>query len=49
VTRAEVERLYSPRYTIAELAREDILADEPRMLARGVTEAFEVCYRLTRL
>ncbi len=46
---AEVDRLYSDRYAIEELARHDILATEPRMRAAGVTELFEVCYRLTRL
>jgi thiopurine S-methyltransferase len=45
---AEIERLYSPHYTIQELARQNVLATEPRMRARGVTELFEVCYRLTR-
>lgn len=45
---AEVERLYADRFAIKELSRHDTLANEPRMRARGVTELFEVCYRLTR-
>jgi thiopurine S-methyltransferase len=49
VPTAEVERLYAGRYAIQELSRHDILANEPRMRARGVTELLEVCYRLTRL
>jgi thiopurine S-methyltransferase len=48
VKRDEVERLYSPHYTVREIARQDILASEPKMRARGVTELFEVCYRLRR-
>jgi len=49
VPTAEVERLYAARYTIRELSRHDVLANEPRMRARGVTAIHEVCYRLTRL
>lgn len=49
VDRETVERLYSRHHAIQELARQDILATEPRMRGRGVTELFEVCYRLTRL
>ena len=48
VQRDEVERLYSPHYTVREIARQDIWASEPKMRARGVTELFEVCYRLRR-
>ncbi len=33
----EVQRLYSPHHVIRELARRDVLANEPRMRARGVT------------
>lgn len=44
----EVQRLYARDYTIRELARDDILASEPRLRARGVTQLHEVCYRLTR-
>jgi thiopurine S-methyltransferase len=46
---AEVQRLYAEHFSIQELARQDILANEPHMRARGVTELHEVCYRLTRL
>jgi len=45
----EVQRLYSPHHVIRELARRDVLANEPRMRARGVTRVAEVCYRITRL
>ena len=44
----EVERLYSPYFEIRELARDDILANEPRLRARGLTELAEVCYHLQR-
>jgi thiopurine S-methyltransferase len=46
---AEVARLYGEQHAIQELSRHDILASEPRMRARGITELHEVCYRLTRL
>jgi thiopurine S-methyltransferase len=49
VPSAEVTRLYAGGYTIRELSRQDALANEPRMRSRGITELFEVCYRLTRL
>jgi len=45
----EVRRLYSPHHTVHELERRDILADEPRMRARGVSSLIDVCYRITRL
>ena len=45
---AEVERLYSPGFELRELAREDILASEPRLRARGLTQLVEVAYRLRR-
>jgi thiopurine S-methyltransferase len=48
VPTAEVERLYADHHAIQELSRQDVLASEPKMRARGVTELFEVCYRLTR-
>lgn len=44
----EVERLYGQNHAIRQLGRDDILASEPRLQARGVTELYEVCYRLTR-
>jgi thiopurine S-methyltransferase len=45
----EIHRLYSGNHSIQELSREDILANEPRLRSRGVTQLHEVCYRLTRL
>ena len=45
----EVERLYARNHAIQRLSRQDILANEPRLRSRGVTELHEVCYRLTRL
>jgi len=44
----EVERLYSRTHEIQELARRDILASEPRLRAKGVSQLFEACYRLVR-
>lgn len=49
VARDEVERLYSRRFSIRELARQDILASEPRLRSRGVEALTEVCYQLVRL
>lgn len=48
VDTAEVERLYLPDHTVRELDRRDVLASEPRLQARGLTQLTEVCYRLTR-
>lgn len=48
LTAREVERLYAARYGIQELSRHNILATEARLRARGLTELYEVCYRLTR-
>jgi thiopurine S-methyltransferase len=45
----EISRLYSGSHSIQELSREDILANEPRLRSRGLTQLHEVCYRLTRL
>jgi thiopurine S-methyltransferase len=44
-----VTRLYSVHHRIRELHREDILAKDPKLRARGVTQLYEVCYHLTRL
>jgi thiopurine S-methyltransferase len=49
VAALDVERLYAPNHRIQELSRLDILAQEPRLRTRGVTQLHEVCYRLTRL
>jgi len=48
VTEADVHGLYGPQHAIVELSRRDVLADEPRLRARGVTHLHEVCYRLIR-
>jgi thiopurine S-methyltransferase len=45
---ADVDQLYGQRHTIQQLDRRDISASEPRLRARGVTQASEVCYLLTR-
>ena len=49
VSGGDVASLYAPNHAIRELARRDILAFEPRLRARGVTELTEVCYHLTRI
>ena len=45
----EIQRLYSGSHSIQELCRQDVLANEPRLRSRGLTQLHEVCYRLTRL
>jgi thiopurine S-methyltransferase len=45
----EVARLYAAQFEIREIARQDILPHEARLRAKGLTELFEVCYRLVRL
>lgn len=45
----EVERLYARHHEIRALSRQDILANEPRLRSRGVTQLHEACYRLTRI
>jgi len=45
----EVGRLYARNHEIRPLSRQDILANEPRLRSRGVTQLHEACYRLTRL
>ena len=49
VSADEVERLYARDHAVEVLAKEDVLANEPRLRARGVAQLHEVCYRLTRL
>jgi thiopurine S-methyltransferase len=49
VSADEVTRLYARRHEIRRLGREEILANEPRLRSRGLTELHEVCYQLTRL
>jgi thiopurine S-methyltransferase len=45
----EVDRLYAQHHEIRPLSRQNVLANEPRLRSRGVTQLHEVCYRLTRL
>lgn len=49
VDAAEVDRLYAGTHAIQRLSREDVLANEPRLRSRGLTQLYEVCYRLQRL
>ncbi len=46
--RGEIERLFAPYCSIRQLDRQDILAAEPRLRSRGLSELFEVCYLLVR-
>ena len=46
---SEVARLYARQFDVREIARQDILAHEARLRAKGLTELFEVCYQLVRL
>ena len=46
--RGEIERLLAPYCSIRQLDRQDILATEPRLRSRGLSELFEVCYHLVR-
>jgi thiopurine S-methyltransferase len=48
VTRDEIVRLYSPKFSIEEISRQDVLASEARFRSAGVTDLFEVCYQLVR-
>jgi thiopurine S-methyltransferase len=45
----EVGRLYAGHHEIRTLSRHDILANEPRLRSRGITQLHELCYLLTRL
>ena len=45
----EVGRLYAQHHEIRPLSRQDVLANEPRLRSRGVTQLHEVGYRLSRL
>lgn len=49
VTGDEVRALYSPKFRIQEIARQDVLGAEHRLRTRGVTQLSEVCYHLVRL
>jgi len=48
VSRVEVESLYGARHSIRLLERRNVLANEERLRARGVTELHENCFLLTR-
>ena len=48
VKRDEIERLYGASHEITELDRRDILAQEHKIRAKGVSSLHEVCYRLIR-
>jgi thiopurine S-methyltransferase len=45
----DVVRLYARNYTVRELGKHDILANEARLRSRGITQLHEACYLLTRL
>lgn len=45
----EVERLYAKHHQIRQLEVKDVIDDEPRHRARGLTHLHEVSYGLTRL
>jgi thiopurine S-methyltransferase len=49
VTADEVRGLFARTHAIQQLSRDDILAGEPRLRARGLTELHEISFRLTRL
>jgi thiopurine S-methyltransferase len=49
VDSAEVHRLFSRYHSIEELARRDVLGNEPRLRGRGVSSLTDVCYRIERL
>jgi thiopurine S-methyltransferase len=49
VSADDVERLYSKNHSIRRLSRRDILANEPRLRSRGLTQLHEACYRLIRM
>ena len=48
VTPDEVERLYSPHFTIELLERVDIIGSSPKFAAEGIEQLHEVAYRLIR-
>jgi thiopurine S-methyltransferase len=49
VDATEVQRLYAESHAVQEIARRNILSDEPRMRARGVSSLTSVCYKIVRL
>jgi len=48
VDSAEISRLCSPHFAVAELERKDIIADSPKFAAAGLDALYEVTYSLTR-
>jgi thiopurine S-methyltransferase len=48
VDQAEVQRLYSPHFTFDLLERKDILLEEPKLAARGLTALHECAYAVKR-
>lgn len=48
VDQAEVQRLYSPRFTLEVLERKDILAETPRLAERGMRSLHECAYAVVR-
>jgi thiopurine S-methyltransferase len=48
VSGEEVAGLFAPHFALEEIAREDILAGEARLRAKGVTRLDQVCYQLVR-
>jgi thiopurine S-methyltransferase len=48
VRAADLHELYGRHHAIDELSRHDILDDEPRLHAKGLTRLQQVCYRLVR-
>ena len=49
VDQVEVQRLFSPHFTLELLERNDVLADEPRLAARGMRALHESAYAVVRL
>lgn len=48
VEEAEVRALYEPRWSVERLERRDVLAEEPRFVAEGLTALNSAVYRLRR-
>jgi thiopurine S-methyltransferase len=48
VAAGEVRALYGPAFDVEELDRRDVLAEEPKMRARGLDRFAEAVYRLVR-
>jgi thiopurine S-methyltransferase len=49
VTAEDIYTLYGAHHEIEALSRADVLAQEPRFRARGLTELTQACYLLRRL